>query len=59
GDAAVMVTATEWQNDNDFNHSASEEVVEEEIVQVHTDTAQNNTRIVDPDMSELVSDSKE
>ncbi|MCI31654.1 hypothetical protein A2U01_0052866, partial [Trifolium medium] len=38
-DAAAMVTATEWPNDNAFNHSASEEVVEEEIVQVYTDTA--------------------
>ncbi|MCI54594.1 hypothetical protein A2U01_0075844, partial [Trifolium medium] len=56
GDDAAMVTALERQNDNDFNHSASEEVLEEEMSQFHTNTAQNNTQTVDPDMLELVSD---
>ncbi|MCI29000.1 hypothetical protein A2U01_0050204 [Trifolium medium] len=59
GDDAAMVKAPEMQNDNDFNHSASEEVLEEEITQVHTAIAQNNTQTVDPDMPELVSDSEE
>ncbi|MCH88258.1 hypothetical protein A2U01_0009142, partial [Trifolium medium] len=53
------VTDLERQNDNDFNHSASEEVLEEEIVQVHTGTAQNNTQNVDPNMLELVPDLEE
>ncbi|MCI68840.1 hypothetical protein A2U01_0090101, partial [Trifolium medium] len=51
--------APERQNDTDFNYSAFEEVLEEEISQVHIDTAQNNTRTVDPYMSELISDSEE
>ncbi|MCI59253.1 hypothetical protein A2U01_0080508, partial [Trifolium medium] len=33
--------APEMQNDIDFNYSAFEEVLEEEISQVHIDTAQN------------------
>ncbi|MCI65035.1 hypothetical protein A2U01_0086293, partial [Trifolium medium] len=48
-DDVVMVIAPERQNDNDFIHSASEEVLEEEIVQAHTDTAHNNTHTLDPD----------
>ncbi|MCI60568.1 hypothetical protein A2U01_0081824, partial [Trifolium medium] len=52
----VTVTDLERQNDNDFNQSAFEEVLEEEIMQVHTGTAQNNTQTVDPNMLELVFD---
>ncbi|GAU51496.1 hypothetical protein TSUD_241550 [Trifolium subterraneum] len=43
-DDIAMVTAPKRKNDNDFNHSASKEVLEKKIVHVHTDTTQNNTR---------------
>ncbi|PNX84648.1 hypothetical protein L195_g040711, partial [Trifolium pratense] len=59
GDDVAMTTAPERQNDIDLNHSASEEVLAEELMQVHTDTTQNNARIMDSDMPELIPDSVE
>ncbi|PNX99963.1 hypothetical protein L195_g023236 [Trifolium pratense] len=35
GNDAAMITTSKRQNDNDFNHSAYEEFLEEEIAQVH------------------------
>ncbi|MCI09821.1 defensin-like protein, partial [Trifolium medium] len=57
-DDVAMVTDPERQNGN-FNHSASEEVLEEEITLFHTDTAHNNIKTIDPNMSELASNSEE